>query len=273
MDTFIQPLIIVFREGLEAFLIVAILLEFLTKSDNAPLKKYAWQGAGTGIAVSFVFGMVLMALSSRIGGIDATAKIWESVASFVAVILITTFIVWMIKNGSRIKEHIHTKAALNLTAKGIFALTLFMVAREGVEISIFAFAGKYTLLPILAGLGLAVLGTVLVHFSIVKSSLKTIFAITLGYLILQAGFLMGYSIHEGLSVLHDGGRIADDSWLLTQAFNLSDTVLNHKEGILGLPLYVLVGWYSKPEWIQLVIHYGYVIGFFLYWRVQKNTLA
>lgn len=270
MDTFIQALIMAFREGLEAFLIIAILLEFLDKTKNHNLKKNVWYGTYTGIIVSILFGIFLMTISSMIGGIDATAKLWESIASFIAVIFITTFIVWMIQHGHFIKKHIENKAAHDISKKGIFLLAMFMVAREGAEIAIFAFAGKYEAMPMLLGILLAIGLVILIHHSIVNIKLKTIFNITLAYLIIQAGFLLGYSIHEGLSALKSLEILPAENPLFIKAFDLSKTILYHKEGILGVPGYVVFGWYSKPEWIQFIVQYCYSGLFFVYWYKKRE---
>lgn len=196
---------------------------------------------------------------------DTTAKLWESVASFIAVLFIITFIIWMINHGVKMKQHIEGRAAMRLSKQGIFFLALFMVLREGVEIALFQFAGRYSISSILIGLILSVILVVLIYFSLVKVKLQTIFNITLAYLILQAGFLLGYSIHEGLSAAKDLGMLEADSPLLLKAFDLSGTVFNHKEGIIGLPLYVTIGWYSKPEWIQFLLQYGLTGFLFFYW--------
>lgn len=269
METFIQGLIMAFREGLEAFLIIVILLKFLDKSKNNTLKKNVWYGLYAGIGVSLVFGAILMGISSLMGGIDATAKLWESIASFIAVVLITTFIIWMINHGSKIKRHIEGKAALNLSKKGIFMIALFMVAREGVEIVLFQFAGKYSVLSILMGVTISICLVTLMYYSLVKIRIQTIFNVTLIYLILQAGFLMGYSIHEGLSASKELGMIAGDHPIFTKSFDLSATMLNHKEGIVGIPLYVGIGWYSKPEWIQFILQYVLTGSLFWYWYRRK----
>ena len=177
----------------------------------------------------------------------------------------------MIKQGSKLKNQIEEEVAQNLTKKGLILLTLFMVAREGTEIAIFSFAGKYEALPIIIGLGLSILLVLLINYSLVKVNLKTIFAITLGYLILQAGYLLGYSVHEGLSALKSLGWLSQDSPLFAKAFNLSETILNHKKGILGLPLNVLLGWYSKPEIIQLALQYSYTFLLFGFWYKRNKS--
>jgi len=262
-----------FREGLEAFLIIAILIKFLDKTNNKKLKPSVWQGMSAGVAVSVTIGLALMALSSALGGTDNVAKLWESTASIIAVLLITTFIIWIIKHGSQIKEHIENRASVNLSRAGIFLLAMFMIAREGAEIAIFSFAGKYETLPIILGVAGSIILVLLIFHSIVNVKLKTIFNLTLIYLILQAGFLVGYGIHEGLSASKGMGMISGDNPLFMKAFDLSGTTLNHKEGILGIPLYVAMGWYSKPEWIQFIIQYAYTFTLFGFWYLQRNHKA
>ena len=66
METFIQALIVSFREGLEAFLIIAILLKFLDKTGNAHIKKSLWNGTFVGVAGSFIIGILLMELAEKI---------------------------------------------------------------------------------------------------------------------------------------------------------------------------------------------------------------
>jgi high-affinity iron transporter len=270
MDTFLQATVMSFREGLEGFLIVIILLRFLDKTNNEPLKKQVWYGVGGGIITSFLLGLLLFKLSSYVGGFKTTAKLWESVAGMIAVMLVTTFVIWMIQHGNQIKNQIEENVANYLTKNGIMLLTLFMIAREGTEIAIFSFAGKYTLMPIIVGLVLSIILVLFIHYSLVKINLKTIFGITLGYLIIQAGYLFGYSFHEGLSAAKNLGWIQSDRFIFSKAFNLSDTLMNHKNGILGLPLNVTLGWYSKPEWIQLILQYVYTFSLLRYWLQKKN---
>jgi high-affinity iron transporter len=273
METFVQGLIVAFREGLEAFLVIVILLKFLERTNNGLLKKSVWKGLFTGVGFSVAFGAVLVWLSSFIGSLDTAAKLWESAASLIAVILIATFIKWMIDHGSRIKRHIENQAELNLTKKGIFLVSFFMVAREGTEIALFQFAGKYAMLSIALGILLSVIVVWLIYHSLVKIELRTIFAVTLAYLILQAGFLLGYSAHEGLSAAKDMGHIGKDSPIYTKAFDLSNTAWDHKVGTMGIPLYVAVGWYSRQEWIQFVLQYALTLSFFGYWYIRETKKA
>jgi len=270
MNTFLQALIMSFREGLEAFLIVVILLKYTSKINQSYLKKHIWNGVIFGVICSLFFGGILNWVSRYIGNLKTTAKLWESIAGFVAVALVITFLIWMIKNGKNLKNQLENDAAKNLTKKGLFVLSAIFVAREGAEIAVFSFAGKYEFYPVISGLGLAIIFAALLHYSLIKVQLQTIFNITLFYLIIQAGYLFGYSLHEGLSALKDLNILSKDSAIYTKAFNLSTGILNHKEGVLGVPLNVFLGWYSKPEWIQFISQYGLTAVLFRYWRTKNK---
>lgn len=271
MDNFVAGTVLGFREGLEAFLIISIMLRYLIKIRADNLKKYVFFGTGIGILVSVGFGGILASIGTLIGKTDQVAKLWESAASLFAMILVTTFIIWMIKHGSNMISTIENAVRNNISKIGIILVTSTMVAREGAEIAIFTFSGNYDLPAITTGIFLSLILAVLIYFSLVKVNLKAIFRITLVYLILQAGYLLGYSIHEGLSALKDLAVLSSNSFLFTKAFDLSATILNHKEGALGLPLNVVLGWYSKPEWIQFISQYVYTIGIFAYMKRYSKS--
>jgi len=268
MENFLPGLIMGFREGLEAFLIVVIILQYLKKSSNTAFRKNAFSGALLGILASLVIGGILFSISKSIEKMEQLSKVWESTASILALILITSFIYWMIKHGRNMVTEVQNQVKTNLSALGIFSITFVMIAREGAEIAIFTFAGQYTLISILSGVFAALIFSTLIYFSLVKINLKILFNITLAYLILQAGFLLGYGIHEGLSALNSLSIIASSSPLFIKAFDLSKTIFYHKEGILGLPLYILFGWYSKPEIIQFVFQYIYTFLLFFIWHKE-----
>lgn len=273
MSDFLPGLIMGFREGLEAFLIISIMIQYLNQIHQQVLKKNIRIGVGLGMMVSLLVGGGLFLLSRYIGNMEQMANLWESSVSLIALVFVTTFIVWMIKNGSNMAKQVQGSTASSLSKRGIIIISATMVAREGVEIAIFTFAGQYTLVSILAGISLALIFSLLIFNSMIKVNIRTIFNVTLVYLILQAGFLLGYGVHEGLSALKDLGIIASASILLAKAFDVSGTILYHKEGIIGLPLYILFGWYSRPEWIQFVIQYGYTITMLALWNKGRKNLV
>lgn len=258
---FLPGFIMGIREGLEAFLIIAIMLEYLDKSKRQTDKKYVFQGLIGGIVASIIFGLTMFGISNVIGnGNTNIAKLWEFGASLFALILITTFVIFLLKNRSNIVSDIKDKMSISLSKKAIILLAGIMVAREGAEIVLFTMASveqvSYTtgaLLGVILSAGLVYL----IYRSLIKVNLKTIFNITLIYLILQAGFMLGYSFHELFSYFKAESIIDSAHWIYTKAYDLSDTFLNHKERPLGIALYATIGWYSKPEIFQFVIQYVY----------------
>jgi high-affinity iron transporter len=271
----IPSVIMGFREGLEAFLLIAILLKYISKSDQSHLKNKVIQGSIAGLIFSLLLGLLLNLISTGLGGIETLTKLWESIASLIALALVTTFIFWMIRHGHDMEGHVAGEAEKNLSPLGIFLISLVIVAREGTEIAIFSFAGKYPVEHVMLGVIAALLLTVLVFYSLVKLNLGLLFRITLVYLILQAGFLLGYTLHEGFSALKGYEMIDPGSVIFVKAFDLSKTVLSHKNGLVGIPLHVALGWYSKPEWIQFIVQYLYTFLVFLYWRgdIENRKMA
>ncbi len=254
-----------FREGLEAFLLIAIVLQYIAKTGQIKLKNKITQGATTGVAVSIVLGLLLSRFSEYLGGVSSLTKLWESVASIVALMLVSVFIIWMIRNGTNMTQHVKDKVGENISAGALFWISFIIIAREGTEVAIFSFAGKYPFDIVIMGVLSALALSVLIFYSLIKINLSLLFKITLAYLILQAGFLLGYSLHEGFSALKGYGMIAPDSLVFDKAFNVASTIFSHKNGVLGIPLHVLFGWYSKPEWIQFIVQYLFTFAMFSYW--------
>ncbi|MHC1735531.1 MAG: FTR1 family protein [Erysipelotrichaceae bacterium] len=266
METFIPGLIMGFREGLEAFLIISIILQYLNHIQRTELKKNVVNGAIGGVAASLLIGGMLYWISLTIQKTDEISKIWESTVSLVALGLITTFIVWMIKHGQNMVGEVQDQVKRNISKAGLFSVAFIMVVREGTEIAIFTFAGQYTLVSISIGIAAAFALSILIYNALIKVNLRMLFNMTLAYLILQAGFLLGYAVHEGLSAMKVLGILDGGHFIYAKAFDFSSTLLDHKQGGLGLPLYVAFGWYSRPEWIQFILQYAYTIGLFAYWK-------
>ena len=225
---------------------------------------------GYGLVASLGFGLLLFGISALIGnGNTNVVKLWEFGASLFALVLITTFIIFMLKNKNNIVSEIREKVSISLSKKAIILLTLVMVAREGAEVVLFIFASVEPLsysTGAITGVLISSVLVLLIYKSLVKVNLKLIFNITLVYLILQAGFMLGYSFHELFSYFKAESIIDSAHWIYTKAYDFSDTFLNHKEKPIGIILYATLGWYSKPEVFQFVIQYVYsltLIGFFI----------
>jgi high-affinity iron transporter len=259
-----------FREGLEAFLLIVVIFKYIAKIDRSHLKTKVIQGGISGLFVSIVLGMLLNFFAEYLGGVSSLTKLWESAASLIALLLVSAFIIWMIRHGSNLSKHIEHKIDSNLSANALFWIAFIIIAREGTEIAIFSFAGKYPFEIVGLGVISALILSILIFYSLFKVNLSLLFKITLAYLILQAGFLLGYSLHEGFSALKGYGMIATDNFVFEKAFDVSKTIFSHKVGVFGIPLHVLFGWYSKPEWIQFITQYLFTFSMFTYWVSHNN---
>ncbi|MFA6524838.1 MAG: FTR1 family protein [Patescibacteria group bacterium] len=260
-----------FREGLEASLILVLVFKYLSKTANHHLNRSVINGAIAAVLFSLSVGFLLVSISMQFNPQNEIGKLWESVASLIAVVTVSVFIVWMIRNGSGIKQYVEQKTALALTKSGLFTVSFMLIAREGVEIALFSFAGKYNYISIVVGLLISCVVAFVIYHSLVSINTSSLFKVTLVYIIIQAGYLCGYGVHEGLSALNSAGYIESENLLLSVPFDYSETIMNHKEGIIGLPLNLLLGWYAKPELLQFIIQYVFTISIFVYWyRDSKN---
>ena len=200
-------LIIMFREVLEASLIIGILYTYLKKSDNQDSIKMLWSGVGIAVLLSIVVSIVFQNIA---GGFEGNAsKIFEGIVMIIASIVLTTMIIWMAQN-KNISEDLKNKAKEALTSNfkyGIFTLAFVAVFREGVEIILFLYAigikDGISILPSIIGTVLGLLAGYGIFVQGVKIPLKTFFNVTSVFLIFVAAGMLTYGVHE----LESGGVI------------------------------------------------------------------
>jgi high-affinity iron transporter len=127
----LQSFVITFREGLEAFLIVAISLAFLRKSGSGRLIPAVHWGIACSVVLSVVAGYLFSRASSQ--------ALWEGVLALVAAVSVASLTVHMWRTARRIKKeiegHLQQSTAKQGTAAwiGVFLFTLLMISREGME--------------------------------------------------------------------------------------------------------------------------------------------
>jgi high-affinity iron transporter len=123
--------VITLREGLEAFLIVAISLAYLRKTGRPGLVSAVHWGIGVSIVVSIGAAVLFQRASNQ--------ALWEGILALVAAVLVMSLIVHMWRHAKRMKREIETRlesSALKTGAKafaGVFLFTLLMITREGME--------------------------------------------------------------------------------------------------------------------------------------------
>jgi high-affinity iron transporter len=127
----LQAFVITLREGLEAFLIIAISLAYLRKSGRHQLTPAVHWGIGVSVLVSIAAGIALQRASNQ--------ALWEGVLALAAAVLVASLIIHMWRHARRIKGEIETRleqSAIRTGAKaflGVFLFTLLMITREGME--------------------------------------------------------------------------------------------------------------------------------------------
>ena len=131
-------LVIMFREVLEASLIIGILYTYLKKSNNEDSIKMLWGGVGAAILISIIVSVIFQNFAGGFEG--SSSKIFEGIVMILASGVLTTMIIWMAQN-KNISEELENKAKESLSSGfkyGIFTLAFVAVFREK-ELKLFYF--------------------------------------------------------------------------------------------------------------------------------------
>ena len=195
-------LIIVFREVLEATLIVGILYTYLNKIGQDDALIQLWQGVMVALAASLVGSLLFQRFA---GGFDGqAAKIFEGIVMILAAGILGSMIIWMAKN-SNIAGELEEKAAdalkNNNLGYGIFALAFISVFREGIETILFLYGvtmqkGGLSVPLSFVGAGLGIGVGYMIFIQGKKVPLKTFFNVSSFVLIFVAAGMLTYGVHE-----------------------------------------------------------------------------
>ena len=245
------------REGLEAALIVAILVAYLVKLDQRAALPRLWLGVALAILLAFGTGAVLFLTGSALP--DHAEEVFAGSMSVLAAGLITWMVFWMAANARHIRTRLHGEIdrALLGNAWLLTFIAFAAVAREGLETALFLWAGVRAagdsadaLVGALIGLAVAVLLGVLIYRGALRLNLATLFTWTgVGLIVVAAGVLA-----HGIGDLQAAGVLP---LLTSTAFDVSAQI--PPEGWLGTLLKGSISFTPDPSALQVVVWTGYVV--------------
>ncbi|MDD2858721.1 MAG: FTR1 family protein [Candidatus Nanopelagicales bacterium] len=257
------------REGIEAALVVSILIAYLVKTERRSAILPVWIGVGLAIALSLAFGAALTFTSSTMS--FQAQEAFGGFMSIIAVCFVTWMIFWMKRTARNIKGELHGRldSAFGIGPVAIAVVAFIAVAREGLETSLFIWAavqstgsGTAPVLGATLGLATAVLLGWLFYRGALKINLAKFFTITGAALVVVAAGVLAYAVHDlqeagilpGLdnTAFDATGAIPPSSWygtLIKGIFNLS----------------------AAPSWLELIVWVAYLIPvMYLFFRKPRS---
>ncbi|MCX4822684.1 FTR1 family protein [Streptomyces sp. NBC_01142] len=216
------------REGLEASLVVCILVAYLVKTERRDALRPIWIGIGAAVALSFGFGFAL-----EYGSQELTFEAQELLGgslSILAVCLVTWMVFWMRRTARHLKAELGSKldAALQMGTGALVATAFLAVGREGLETALFVWASvraatdasnstQTPLIGVLLGIATAIVLGWLFYRGALKINLAKFFTWTGGMLVIVAAGVLAYGVHDLQEARFLGG-------LADKAFDISATI-------------------------------------------------
>ena len=255
------------REGLEATLVVSILVAFLVKSERKDKLKLVWIGVAAAVAVSVIFGWLLSYTETTLLQDYRQQELFEAVTSVAAICFVTWMIFWMRRAARGIAGELRNKLqdALAVGSLAVGFMAFLAVVREGLETSLIFYAAVQgadldggPLVALIGGVLTAVAIGYLMYATAVRINLTVFFKWTGVLLILVAAGIFKYGVHslQEATVLpgvndvayHAAGVLDPSTWyatLLAGMFNITaePTVLEVIAWVLyAVPVLILFLW-------------------------------
>ena len=251
----VPSILLTLREGLEAALIIGIVLGALNKFNRSDLKPVVWLGAASAAGISVLVAVVFQLLDIAFAG--PGEAIFEGITMLLAAGILTWMIFWMARNGRHLSANIESEvqeATAQQGKRALFLVAFLAVVREGIELALFltatslASGGLTTLIGAALGLaGSAVLAWLLFS-SLVKLNLRRFFLITNILLIIFAAGLVAHGVHELNEVMIIPPIIEhvwDMNWLLNE------------NSFTGEIMKVLFGYNGNPSLTEVLAYVAY----------------
>jgi high-affinity iron transporter len=246
------------REGLEASLVVSILVAYLVKTDRRSALPAVWTGVGIAVALSLGFGALLTYTSTYLS--FKAQEAMGGILSILAVCFVTWMIFWMRRAARSIKGELQgaVDRALEM-GTGALVLTAFVaVGREGLETALFIWSaaqsggvsdGPPPIVGAALGLAVAVLLGYLLYRGAITINLGRFFTWTGAALVVVAGGVLAYGFHD----LQEAGILPG---LNDLAFDVSDTIT--PGSVAGTLLKGVFNFSPQTTWVEAAVWLLYV---------------
>lgn len=272
----IPSFIIVFREVLEAALIVGIILSYLVRIKQTKFNNIVYLGIGSGVVASIIGAFLFSALADGFSG--RAEELFEGIAMIVGAFLLTTMILWMMRQ-KHIASKLEHKVSEEITEAhkfGLFLLVFVAVLREGIETVIFLGASSFisndnNLLGALLGMVAAVVFGYALFVGGKKMNIKKFFTITSILLILFAAGLVAHGVHEfqeaaALPI------IVEHVWDINPAISADGSYpLMHEKGYVGSIAQGLLGYNGNPSLLEVLSYVVYLIVVAILWKRKERV--
>ncbi len=193
------------REGLEAAIVVIILVAFLVKTERTRSLRWVWTGVGAAVALSIGVGAGLHYGTSELS--FTAQETVGGVSSIVAVAFVTAMILWMRTAARSMSGQLKAgmETALQTGPLAVAVLAFFAVGREGLETAVFFFSSVQAagdggtgqpLIGFIVGILAAVLLGLLIYRGAVRINLSRFFTITGVLLVFVAAGILAYGMHD-----------------------------------------------------------------------------
>ena len=259
--------IIVFREVLEASLVVGIIYLIIEKTNQTSHFAKLWYAVFVSILASIVVGFLVIQAKNSLGN-DSTQALFEAIFLYLTAFLIWYVIFWLSKNVSD-KKVLEGQAlnAMELSSWGIFFVVFFAILREGFEtaiflISSFSITGTFSYLGFFTGALLAILIGYLIVAQGRKINLRSVFKYTTLLLVFLSAGMVAYGTHEAEEYLVKSDQIEKSSitrvWDIlepVQSIDTGQTIYHplHDKGSIGLFLKGFFGYNSNPNIPEVIL--------------------
>ena len=257
------------REGLEAALIIGIILGAVRKLQRHDLTPTVWAGVFSASIVSVAAGIGLYVIGIELEG--QAEQIFEGLTMLLAAGVLTWMIFWMNQQSRNIKSDLEIgvrKSVTKTDKRGLFWLAFLAVVREGVELALFLTAATFatsaqsTIIGAMLGISTALLMGWVLFASTIRLNLKRFFQVTGVLLILFAAGLVAHGVHEFV----EAGllpAIVDPVWDLS--------AIIPEVSLFGSILKALFGFNAEPTLMEIVAYFGYLIAVLIgLWIVNKK---